>query len=145
MHALVGFRDKGMIAHVGPHDMRHAIGYALSHPNRPDLPLERLDLAKIGQLTFREPCPTRYPALGIARNVMEIRGLAGAAFNGAKETALDGFLDRRIGFTEMAPTVDNVIEIMSGDSLGNAEITLDSVREADQMARRLAENAMQAG
>ncbi len=135
IHALVGFRDKGLIAHVGPPDMRHAIGYALGYPNRPDLPLERLDLTQIGQFTFRAPDPARYPALTIAREVMELRGLAGAVFNGAKEAALDGFIDHRISFTDMAPTVGNVIEKMSGDGLGKAAITLDSVREADQMAR----------
>ena len=135
IHALVGFRDKGLIAHVGPPDMRHAIGYALGYPDRPDLPLERLDLTQIGQFTFRAPDPARYPALTIAREVMELRGLAGAVFNGAKEAALDGFIDHRISFTDMAPTVGNVIEKMSGDGLGKAAITLDSVREADQMAR----------
>ncbi|MDA8586611.1 1-deoxy-D-xylulose-5-phosphate reductoisomerase [Rhodobacteraceae bacterium] len=144
IHALVGFRDKGLLAHVGPHDMRHAIGFALGYPVRPDLPLERLDLAKIGQLTFKAPDLDRYPALTIARTVMEIRGLAGAAFNGAKEAALDGFLDGRIGFTDMAPIVTGVIEIMSREGLGNAAITLESVREADQMARRRAFESMAA-
>ena len=66
---------------------------------------------------------------------METRGLAGAVFNAAKEAALDGFLDGRIGFTDMARIVGRVIENMSGEGLGNAEISLDSVREADQMAR----------
>ena len=144
VHALVGFRDKGLMAHVGPPDMRHAIGYALHHPERPHLPLDTLDLARIGQLNFRAPDPARYPALDIAREVMETRGLAGAAFNAAKEAALDGFLEKRIGFTDMARIVGKVIENMSGDGLGNAEISLDSVREADQMARIRAFEAMTA-
>ena len=144
IHALVGFRDKGMIAHVGPPDMRHAIGYALGYPDRLHLPLEALDLTQIGQFTFRAPDPARYPALEIARDVMETRGLAGAVFNAAKEAALDGFIDGRIGFTDMAPIVGQVIEIMSGDGLGNAEISLDSVREADQMARIRAFESMTA-
>ena len=138
IHAIVGFRDKGMIAHVGPHDMRHAIGYALGYPDRPDLPLDQLDLAKIGRLSFEAPDMARYPALGLAETVMELRGLAGAAFNGAKEAALDGFLAKEIGFNDMARIVSNVIEIMSGEGLGNAPITLESVREADQMARERA-------
>ena len=127
------------MAHVGPPDMRHAIGYALNYPKRTALPVERLDLVKIGQLTFRDPCLTRYPALGLAREVMEIGGHAGAAFNGAKETALDAFIAGRLGFTQMAEVVTDVIEIMSGEGLGNAAFTLDSVREADQMARDRAE------
>ena len=138
IHAMVGFRDKGLIAHVGPHDMRHAIGYALGYPDRPELPLDQLDLAKIGQLSFQAPDMARYPALGLAQTVMELRGLAGAVFNGAKEAALDGFLAKDIGFNDMARIVGNVIEIMSGEGLGNAPITLESVREADQMARERA-------
>ena len=142
VHAMVGFRDKGIIAHIGPHDMRHAIGYALHHPARPSLPLETLDLAKIGQLNFASPDPKRYPALALADETMKTRGLAGAVFNGAKEAALDGFLENRIGFNDMARVVGEVIEIMSPDGLGKAAITLDSVREADQMARRRAVEAM---
>ncbi|MEL7150013.1 MAG: 1-deoxy-D-xylulose-5-phosphate reductoisomerase [Pseudomonadota bacterium] len=135
IHALVGHSDGGLIAHVGPPDMRHAIGYALHYPKRKALPVERLDLAKIGQFTFRAPDPVRYPALGLARHVMETGGLSGAAFNAAKESALDGFIEGRIGFTVMADVVAKVIELMSGDSLANAAITLESVREADQLAR----------
>ncbi len=142
IHALVGYTDGGMIAHVGPPDMRHAIGYALNFPERKPLPVERLDLTKIGQFTFRAPDPARYPALGLARNVMKTGGLAGAVFNAAKETALDGFIEGSIGFTVMADVVDEVIEIMSGDSLANATITLDSVREADQLARVRAREAI---
>lgn len=142
IHALVGHSDGGLIAHVGPPDMRHAIGYALNYPERKALPVERLDLARIGQFTFRAPDPVRYPALGLARHVMEAGGLSGAIFNAAKETALDGFIAGRIGFTVMADIVAEVIEIMSGDSLANAAITLESVREADQLARVRATEAI---
>lgn len=135
IHALVGFVDGALMAHVGPPDMRHAIGYALNYPDRLDLPVERLNLTKIGQFSFRKPDPLRYPALGLARDVMEIGGHAGAAFNGAKEAALDAFIAEKIKFTEMAEVVDGVIEFMSSDSLGNAAFTLDSVTEVDQMAR----------
>ncbi|MGI9395756.1 MAG: 1-deoxy-D-xylulose-5-phosphate reductoisomerase [Boseongicola sp.] len=139
IHALVGFQDGALMAHVGPADMRHAIGYALNWPARTELPVERLDLARIGQLTFREPDENRYPALRLARWVMDEGGLAGAAFNAAKERALDGFIDGRIGFIDMAAVVEDVIENMSGESLGLAVITLDTVREVDQMARQRAD------
>ena len=135
VHALVGFRDGALMAHVGPPDMRHAIGYALNWPTREHLPVERLNLAEIGQLTFREPDAARYPALAQARWVMEEGGLAGAVFNAAKERALDGFIEGRIGFLDMASVVADVIEIMSGEGLGLAAITLDSVQQADQEAR----------
>ena len=143
IHALVGHADGGLMAHVGPPDMRHAIGYALHYPERKPLPVERLDLAKIGQFTFRAPDPARYPALGLARHVMEEGGLAGAVFNAAKESALDGFIDGRIGFTVMAEVVAEVIELMSGESLANAAITLEAVREADHLARVRAEEIIE--
>ena len=79
VHALIGFCDGGLMAHVGPADMRHAIGFALNWPDRRDLPVERLDLAAIGQLNFRTPDPVRYPALRLARDVMREGGLCGAA------------------------------------------------------------------
>ena len=143
IHALVGFNDGALMAHVGPHDMRHAIGYALNHPKRAKLQDERLNQDEIGALTFRPPDLVRYPALGLARDIMDIGGLAGAAFNGAKEMALDAFIAGQIRFTEMTPVVAKVIEIMTADRLGNAAITLDSVREADQMARRTAQSVIE--
>ncbi|QMU57568.1 MAG: 1-deoxy-D-xylulose-5-phosphate reductoisomerase [Boseongicola sp.] len=135
VHALVGYRDGALMAHLGTPDMRHAIGYALNWPARETLPVERLDLSQIGQLTFKAPDMERYPALRLARWVMDEGGLAGAAFNAAKETALDGFIDGKIRFTDMASVVEDVIEIMSGECLGLAPITLDTVQDTDQMAR----------
>jgi 1-deoxy-D-xylulose-5-phosphate reductoisomerase len=105
IHALVGFHDGGMIAHLGAPDMRHAIGYALNWPERGPLPVARLNLATVGNLSFRAPDPVRYPALRLAREVMQTGGLAGAAFNAAKEAALDAFIAGRIPFTAMAEVV----------------------------------------
>jgi len=139
IHALVGFRDGALMAHVGPPDMRHAIGYALNWPDRAHLPVDRLDLAAIGQMNFRAPDPRRYPALALARQVMEAGGLAGAVFNAAKERALDGFIAGEIGFLTMAQVVEAVLDhALSREGLQNATITLDHVQEADAVARRLA-------
>jgi 1-deoxy-D-xylulose-5-phosphate reductoisomerase len=138
IHALVGFNDGALMAHVGPHDMRHAIGFALNWPKRKALPVQRLDLAQIGQLNFRAPEAARYPALAIAQKVMEAGGLTGAVFNAAKERALDGFLAGACSFTDMASIVDRVVDVMlSNEGLQNATITLDSVNEADVIARAL--------
>ena len=143
VHALVGFTDGALMAHVGPPDMRHAIGYALHWPTRGTLPVERLDLAKIGRLSFEAPDPARYPALQIAADVMEMGGLAGAAFNAAKERALDLFIADKIGFLDMARIVSRVIDTMSArDGLQNAQITLENVMEIDALARVRAEEAM---
>jgi len=140
VHALVGFRDGALMAHVGPHDMRHAIGFALHWPERRDLPVERLDLARIGSLDFHAPDETRYPALRLARDVMETGGLSGAVFNAAKERCLDAFIEKRLGFTQMAEVVETVLDQMIAKSgLINDTMTLDTVLSVDQVTRRAAD------
>ena len=141
VHAMVAFRDGGMIGHMGVPDMRHAIGYALHHPNRDPLPVKTLDLLSIGQLNFREVCPDRYPALRLARQVMEAGGLHGAVFNAAKEVALDAFLQKRIGFLDMAAVVERVLDRLSAtNGLNHADIDLDTVLRADLAARDAAKD-----
>ena len=136
VHALVGFCDGGLMAHVGPPDMRHAIGYALNWPVRAELPVARLDLAAIGTLSFTAPDLARYPALRLAREVMEIGGLSGAVFNAAKERALDHFIGGRIGFCDMTDMVEEVLTRQTpGLGHNDVEITLDRVLEADHLAR----------
>jgi len=146
VHALVGFNDGGLMAHVGPADMRHAIGYALNWPERKFVPVERLDLAAIGSLDFRTPDDARWPALRLAREVMAEGGLSGAVFNAAKEAALDGFIAGQIGFVRMSEVVEEVLTRLSADqSLIHAAITLDNVRAADDMARRTAREIIETG
>ncbi|MEO1309272.1 MAG: 1-deoxy-D-xylulose-5-phosphate reductoisomerase, partial [Pseudomonadota bacterium] len=143
IHALVGFRDGALMAHIGPPDMRHAIGYALNWPDRRHLPVERLDLAKVAKLSFRAPDEVRWPALGLARRVMERGGLSGAVFNAAKEVALDGFIDQQIRFTEMAPVVGHVLDMLEAENALHCDtLNLDRVLEADQVARSKATEAI---
>ena len=143
VHALVGFRDGGVMAHLGPADMRHAIGYALNWPRRDHLPVARLDLARLAQLTFEAPDEARFPALRLARAVMEMRGLSGAVFNAAKEVALDHFLAGGVGFADMAAIVDTVLDRLSGEMrLNTAVLTLEDVVAMDHIARRTTEDAV---
>ncbi|MBY6089475.1 1-deoxy-D-xylulose-5-phosphate reductoisomerase [Maritimibacter alkaliphilus] len=136
VHALVGHVDGGLMAHLGAPDMRHAIGYALHWPARAPLPVARLDLAALGKLTFADPDPARYPALDLARRVMHRGGLSGAIFNAAKERALDHFIARRIGFTDMARIVSAVLDRTdAAPGVVDAEFTLDNVLNADHLAR----------
>ncbi|WP_298432644.1 1-deoxy-D-xylulose-5-phosphate reductoisomerase [uncultured Jannaschia sp.] len=136
VHALVQFADGALMAHLGAPDMRHAIGYALNWPERRHLPVDRLDLARVACLDFHAPEAARYPALDLARWVMKRGGLSGAAFNAAKEAALDLFLDRAIRFTDMAPTVERVLEAMDrAGCLDAAELNLDMVLQTDRDAR----------
>ena len=143
VHALVGFTDGALMAHVGPPDMRHAIGYALHWPDRGHVPVERLDLGKVGQLSFEAPDHTRFPALDLAADVMRTGGLSGAVFNAAKESALDGFIDGRIGFLDMSRVVAATIDkISASEGLQKAQIVLDDVLEIDALARVRADEVM---
>ncbi|MCC5960987.1 MAG: 1-deoxy-D-xylulose-5-phosphate reductoisomerase [Rhodobacteraceae bacterium] len=136
VHAMVGFRDGAMMAHMGMPDMRHAIGYALNWPERAALPVPRLDFATLRQLEFEAPDPDRFPALRIAGHVMELRGHAGAVFNAAKEVALDEFIAGRIGFMDMARLVDRTLDRLISDSGLTAPVrALETVQAMDQMAR----------
>ncbi|WP_424970151.1 1-deoxy-D-xylulose-5-phosphate reductoisomerase [Dinoroseobacter sp. S76] len=139
VHALVGFKDGALMAHLGAPDMRHAIGYALHWPERRDLPVARLDLAAIGNLSFERPDELRFPALRLAREVMATGGRAGAVFNAAKEAALDAFIAEQIGFLDMAAVVEATLEGMDRDtSLSIPPQSLDCVAEVDHLARNMA-------
>jgi len=143
IHALVGFVDGAMMAHVGSPDMRHAIGYALNWPERRPLPVPRLDLAQVGQMNFHAPDEARYPALRLARAVMQAGGLTGAAFTAAKERSLDGFIAGRIGFLDMAAVVETVLDRFTAQSgQVDAAMTLDNVLQTDHLARVWADQAM---
>ncbi len=139
IHALVGFNDGALMAHIGPPDMRHAIGFALHHPDRTHLPVERLDLAKIGSFDFRAPDDIRWPALRLAREVMARGGMAGAVFNAAKEVALEGFIGGKLRFPQMAEIVEDTMEALFPDNgVIDAAITLDNVAQVDHLARQAA-------
>jgi len=145
IHALVGFNDGALMAHLGAPDMRHAIGFALNWPERTHLPVERLDLARIGQLRFEAPDETRFPALRLAREVMASGGMSGAIFNAAKEIALDAFIARKIGFLDMAAVVEDTLTQMSSlPSLNDAAFTLDNVTQTDHLARIRADEIISA-
>ncbi len=144
IHALVGFRDGALMAHLGAPDMRHAIGFALNYPDRAHLPVARLDLAQIGRLRFEPPDEARFPALRLARETMAMGGLAGAALNAAKEAALDAFIAKQIGFLHMGEIVEEVLDGISREgSHKTAAITLDSVTAMDHLARKRAREAVE--
>ena len=136
VHAVVGHADGGMIAHMGAPDMRHAIGYALNWPERAPLPVERLDLASLGALTFRRADEARFKALRLAREVMAEGGHAGAVFNAAKDRALDHFIGGRIGFLDLTDLTEAALgTVLGGGEIGGAEITLESVARANHVTQ----------
>ena len=145
VHALVGFHDGNLLAHVGPPDMRHAIGFALYYPERKPLPLNRLDLTKIVQLDFAKPDQIRFPALKLAYDVLELGGVAGAVYNASKEVALDAFMARQIGFLNMAEVVERTMHRLFAHACElNKDQNLDNILHADHMGRKIGREEIQA-
>lgn len=143
VHALVHHVDGGVIGHLGPPDMRHAIGFALNWPARAPLPVPPLDLAALGSLTFRQPDEGRWPALRLAREVMAAGGAAGAVFNAAKEEALDQFIAGRVTFPAMAVLVEAALSRASGEAgFSAAPASLDDALTWDGFGRRAAQEAL---
>jgi 1-deoxy-D-xylulose-5-phosphate reductoisomerase len=141
VHSLVEYADGSTLAQLGPPDMRTPIACAYAWPDRMAWPADRLDLARIGQLTFEAPDPVRFPALAIAKAALETGGSAPAIMNAADEVAVGAFLSRRIGFGDISRVVAGTLERMDGEGWGrrNESDVLEAARAADATARRVAE------
>ena len=134
IHSLVEYCDNAVIAQLGSPDMRLPIQYALTWPDRTEGPAEPLDLLKCGALTFAEPDPEAFPCLALALKAASIGGTAGAILNGANEAAVGLFLEKKIGFMDIARRVERAMEQVS--VVQNP--TLEDVLKADQAAREVA-------
>jgi len=132
IHSMVGYADGSILAHLGPADMRVAIGHELAWPERRGLDVARLDFAALARLDFEAPDETRFPALALARRALERGGVAGCVLNAAREIALDAFMEGRIGFLAMADLVEGVLDRLDGLP---AATDLDDIFEADRQAR----------
>ena len=138
VHAIACFHDQGMKAHLGPADMKHAIAYALHEEKRFRLPLKEINLSEIGTLNFYEPDVSKYPALELGFNVVRHGGLAGAAFNAAKEEALDNFLNLKLSFLGMSDVVSATMDELTASNKLDQVVELEAVMEIDLLARSVA-------
>ncbi len=140
VHSMVEYADGSTLAQLGPPDMRAPIAFALAWPDRMAWPAPKLDLAAIGSLTFEAPDLERFPAIALARTALRIGGGAPAAMNAANEIAVAAFLARRIGFLDIASTVERVVEQLeaSGDLKATGGDVLESAVAIDALARRAA-------
>ncbi len=136
VHCLVSYADGSTLAHLSAPDMRTPIAHALAWPRRIESPSRRLNLAEVGQLTFRAPDHERFRCLGLAQDCMRTGGMAPTILNAANEIAVEAFLNRRIGFLD----IPRVVETALNDSPNaNASIdTLEGVLAIDMRARQLA-------
>ena len=134
IHSLVAYVDGSVLAQLGSPDMRTPIAYALGWPNRIEAPAPKLDLAAIATLTFESPDPVRFPALRLAREALKAGGSAAAVMNAANEIAVAAFLNRRIGFLDIAQVVERTIDGVEHCNLGS----IDDVLAQDRKARDFA-------
>ncbi|WP_375420685.1 1-deoxy-D-xylulose-5-phosphate reductoisomerase [uncultured Sphingomonas sp.] len=109
IHSMVDYVDGSMLAQLGPSDMRVPIAHTLAWPDRMATPMEPLDLVAIGKLEFEAPDPVRFPALRLAREALDAGGARPAILNAANEIAVEAFLQRRIGFLEIAAIVADTL------------------------------------
>ena len=145
IHSLVEYQDGSTLAQLGPPDMRAPIACAFAWPDRLPWPAPKLDLAAVGTLTFHAPDFERFPALVLARSALERGCGAPAALNAANETAVAAFLDRRIGFLDIAAAVAETLERMDRAGELVAGVNGDAVEVAmtvDRTARRVASDVM---
>ncbi|HTH37397.1 MAG TPA: 1-deoxy-D-xylulose-5-phosphate reductoisomerase [Pyrinomonadaceae bacterium] len=109
VHSMVEMVDGSVIAQMGVTDMRHAIQYALTYPERKENCVDPLNIAKLGSLSFEEPDIERFPCLSLAYRALKQGRTAPTVLNAANEVAVRAFLDGRIGFGEIARVNETVL------------------------------------
>jgi 1-deoxy-D-xylulose-5-phosphate reductoisomerase len=135
VHSMVAYRDGSVLAQMGAPDMRTPIAHALAWPERIEAGVERLNLAQMNDLSFREPDFERFPCLELAFEAMRAGDSAPATLNAANEVAVEYFLQGRIGFDRIPQLVAEVLSRVAATPL----TSLDDVLEQDRKARRIAE------
>ncbi|MEC5396354.1 1-deoxy-D-xylulose-5-phosphate reductoisomerase [Uliginosibacterium sp. H1] len=134
IHSMVEYVDGSVIAQLGNPDMRTPIAHAMAWPERIASGVERLNLAKVGKLSFEEPDLQRFPCLRLAFDALQAGGDACAVLNAANEEAVAAFLEGRLGFTGIAAVVESVL----ARSVRRPVAVLEDALFADASARELA-------
>ena len=142
IHSMVEYVDGSVLAQLGTPDMRTPIASTLAWPDRTPSPSEKLDFAKVAQLNFEAPDLNRFPALRLAREAVDKRGVFPATLNAANEVGVAAFLKEEIGFLQIAELCENVLDSVSGDNSPAILETLEDAVMADERARALAREAI---
>ena len=140
VHSMVAYRDGSVLAQMGMPDMRTPIAHALAWPRRIEAGVERLNLARMNDLSFEQPDLARFPCLGLAFQAMRSGGSAPVTLNAANEVAVDAFLNGRIGFDGIARLVGDVMERTAVTGVQNLDDVLEHDRQARQTANEWVEN-----
>ncbi|HBH04369.1 MAG TPA: 1-deoxy-D-xylulose-5-phosphate reductoisomerase [Candidatus Rokubacteria bacterium] len=140
VHSMVEYLDGSVLAQLGVADMGVPILYALTYPERRPAPAARLDLTRGGRLTFFEPDTDKFPCLRLARAALEDGGAAPVVLNAANEVAVAAFLDRRIGFTEIAELIEGALDA----SRAGDPASIEECVAVDVEARRAVAGAIDA-
>lgn len=139
VHSMVAFVDGSVKAQLGVPDMRGAIAYALNGDLRLPLDLPVPDFAAIGQLTFSAPDTERFPCLALAMDAARQGKTYPVVLNAANEVAVEAFLEKRIGFTQ----IPNLIESVMGQHQPVAADAVEPIVDADRWARETAQQWIQ--
>lgn len=134
VHSLVQYADGSVIAQLGNPDMRTPIAHALAWPERIDSGVAELDLFDVARLDFTRPDLESFPCLSLASDAARAGMDAPAVLNASNEIAVQAFLDRRIGFTQIAAVVKETLSA----SIFNEPESLAAVQESDSKARSYA-------
>jgi len=134
IHSMVQFSDGCVMAQLSQPDMRLPIQFALSYPERIDLPVQRIDFAQLAQLTFQRPDLDRFPCLGLAYEALDKGGNATCIMNGANEVAVAAFLDGKIRFVD----IPDIISTTMARCPFIAQPGLDAIYSTDFEAKRIA-------
>ncbi|MEL7317396.1 MAG: 1-deoxy-D-xylulose-5-phosphate reductoisomerase [Pseudomonadota bacterium] len=135
VHSMVEYRDRSVLAQLGPSDMRVPIASCLAYPERMKTPLEPLDLTKVGTLTFQAPNEKLFPATRICREAIEAGGATPAILNAANEVAVAAFLDGAIGFLQITQVVEKTLTGLTAPAPGSLEEVLAIDAEARAKAQ----------
>ena len=138
VHSMVEYKDGSVLAQMGCPDMRTPIGFCLGWPHRITAPVESLNLAKVGRLDFEVPDIDKFPCLTLAREALKTGGTAPTILNAANEVAVEGFLNKEIGFLNIAEVVENAIQKIPVGKIS----CLDQISNVDEEARVIATESL---
>jgi 1-deoxy-D-xylulose-5-phosphate reductoisomerase len=144
VHGLVSFSDGAVTAGMAVPDMKAPIAHCLAYPDRVTTQVRRLDLAAIGALTFEKPDFDRFPALRVAMQAIGEGGAMPTVMNAANEIMVAAFLEKRIGFSEIAKFVEDVCEVLRREGGLKTPDSVEDALSVDHIVRERSQERLRA-